>query len=65
MEESTLTIAFFMLVVFGILIRVVLPLALIVIGALHTKKNKRSGKPLLCVGILILIISVAYYIYSK
>ena len=64
MEEAFLTLAFTILALFGIIIRLLLPLALIIIGAKRMRKNKSGGKPLFIVGIIYLMISVAYFIYS-
>ena len=64
MEEAFLTLAFTVLALFGIIIRLLLPLALIIIGAKRMRKNKAGGKPLFIGGIIYLTISVAYFIYS-
>ena len=64
MEEAALTFAFAMLVIFGIIVRFVLPITLIIIGAQQTRKNRTGGKILFIVGIIYLVISVACYIRS-
>ncbi len=60
MEEAALTLAFIILAVFGIIIRLLLPVTLIIIGAKRTRKNRAGGKPLFIGGIIYLMISVAY-----
>lgn len=64
MEEAGLTLAFLILLIVLIMIRIVLPIAMIVVGAVQIKKNGGMGKPLLIVGSLWLALSISFYIYS-
>jgi len=64
MDEALLTLAFFALAAIGIFIRLVLPLVLIVMGIIRIKKNNKSGKVLLIVGSVYLLISIAFFVYS-
>ena len=50
--------------ILGVTIRLLLPVALIIIGAIRMRKNKAGGKPLLIIGIIYLLISMAYFVYS-
>lgn len=64
MDEMLLDIAFTVLLCVGIIIRIVLPIALIIIGIIQTRKNKKSGIVLLIVGSAYMLLSMSYYIYS-
>ena len=65
MEDAIMTFAFALLALIGLIIRVIIPLVLIIIGAVQLKKNnKKVGKTLLIIGIIYLVVSVAYFIYS-
>ena len=65
MEDAIMTFAFALLALIGLIIRVIIPLVLIIIGAVQLKKNnKKVGKALLIIGIIYLVVSVAYFIYS-
>ena len=65
MEDVIMTFAFGLLALIGLIIRVIIPLVLIIIGAVQLKKNnKKLGKILLIIGIIYLILSIAYFIYS-
>jgi hypothetical protein len=58
MNEAIMTVCFFLLAAFGIIIRAVLPITIIIIGLFWIKKNKKSGKKLLGIGIGYLIGSI-------
>lgn len=58
MNEAIMTVCFFLLAAFGIIIRAVLPITIIIIGLFWIKKNKKSGKMLLGIGIGYLIGSI-------
>lgn len=63
MDEMFLDIAFLALLCVGIIIQTVLPIVLIVLGIIQTRKNKKSGIVLLIVGSAYLLLSMSYYIY--
>ena len=64
MDEALLTRAFLALAIIGIFLRLVLPLVLIVMGIIRIRKNNESGKVLLIVGSVYLLISIALFVYS-
>lgn len=64
MDEALLTLAFLALATIGIFLRLVLPLVLIVMGIIRIRKNNESGKVLLIVGSVYLLISMALFVYS-
>lgn len=64
MEDVIMTFAFLLIAVLGIIIRLVIPTALIIIGIFGIKNNKNYGKVLLIIGLIYLFISIAYFVYS-
>ena len=64
MDEALLTLTFLALATIGIFLRLVLPLVQIVMGIIRIRKNNESGKVLLIVGSVYLLISIALFVYS-
>lgn len=65
MEDAIMIFAFALLALIGLIIRVIIPLVLIIMGEVQLKKNNtKVGKTLLIIGIIYLVVSVAYFIYS-